>query len=180
MFTDNIKLAITRCIHWTMAVLIIGLITLGFYMTTTESFNLYSLHKSFGVLALCFLVFRFIWRTINPWQSSARNTPQERLVAIAHRSLLALLLLMPVSGFFISGFGGYGVALFGLQIIPSNFNENGEAVAISETLAELGYLTHEVIAYLFSALIAGHIAAAIKHHFVNEDNTLKRMLGLST
>lgn len=179
MLEDNAKHNITRTLHWLMALLVIGLIALGFYMATTESYHLYDLHKSLGVLALILLVFRLIWRTIKPWQSSAKNKSQEGLVQMAHRMLLILLLLMPVSGFSISGFGGHGVAFFGLQIIPSNYNESGEAIPFNKTLTEVGYFSHELVAYLFSFLIVIHVAAAMKHHLVDKDNTLKRMLAFS-
>ncbi|NVK25610.1 MAG: cytochrome b [Gammaproteobacteria bacterium] len=162
-----------------MALIVIGLIALGFYMANTESYQFYDLHKSFGVIASLFLIARLVWRKFYPWRSSANGTKQARLVRFAHRLILILLLLMPLSGFLISGFGGHGVGVFGLQIIPSNYNDSGLAVRHNEFLTELGYFMHELVAYLLTALLVLHIAAALKHHLIDKDDTLKRMLGTS-
>src|SRR5690606_22566149 len=145
---------------------LIFLIVLGFYMANTESYGFYSLHKSLGVCALAAALIRLVWRWVYPWQSSALGTAQEQLVKWAHRLLLFLLLLMPLTGMSLSGFGGHGVYLFGLQIIPSQYNTEGEAIPFNAELSELGYIAHEGIAYLFTALLLLHIGAALKHHFL--------------
>src|SRR5690606_6658991 len=112
----------TRIIHWLMAVLIFLLLISGFYMVNAQAYPLYPWHKSLGVLAAIAIIFRLYWRSQQRWISSAKGTRLEKPVTFVHWLILALLVLMPLSGFFLSGFGGYGVALLGLEIIPSNFN----------------------------------------------------------
>jgi Cytochrome B561 len=177
MTRKNRALGATRLIHWSMAVLIVGLLALGFYMANTHSYGFYALHKSLGVLAILLLVLRLSWRVLHPWQSSAYGTPSEKWVKQVHLTLLTLLAFMPLSGLCLSGFGGYGVEFFGVQLIPSQFDELGAAIPYHSGLAELGYIAHELVAYLFTALLVLHVLAALKHHFLDKDNTLKRMLG---
>ncbi len=177
MKTKQRSLTITRSIHWSMAILVIPLATLGFYMANTQSYELYSLHKSFGVIALVLIIFRLFWRTLNPWQSSTKGTKTGKLVKRAHIILLLLLMAMPITGFLLSGLGGHGVSVFGLPIIPTQHDSQGLAIPFNKTLSDFGYLAHEVIAYLFSAMVILHIFAALKHHLIDKDNTLKRMLG---
>jgi len=171
------SLGITRTIHWSMAIFIIALLSLGFYMANTESYGLYALHKSLGVFALIAIAFRLTWRTLKPWQSSAIGTKQEKLVKRVHIALILLLALMPLSGLCLSGFGGYGVEFFGLPLIPSQYNEEGIAIPFNALLSDFGYIAHEVIAYMFTILLVLHVLAALKHHLLDKDNTLKRMLG---
>ena len=170
----------TRRIHWLMAGLILFLLSLGFYMKNTESYQFYALHKSFGVLAFIAIWVRLYWRSKQPWQSFSKDQPYEKWVTAVHWCLLALLLLMPLSGLMLSGFGGYGVSLFGIPLIAENRNIAGEAQAYSQVLSDIGYASHEVIGYLFAGLIGLHILAALKHHFIDKDATLLRMLGKDT
>lgn len=167
----------TRIIHWLMAVLIFLLLISGFYMVNAQAYPLYPWHKSLGVLAAIAIIFRLYWRSQQRWISSAKGTCLEKPVAFVHWLILALLVLMPLSGFFLSGFGGYGVALLGLEIIPSNFNEAGTAVAYNEQLSTLGYRLHPLLAIVLTALLSLHIVAALKHHFFDKNDTLRRMLG---
>ncbi len=171
------KQHVTRLIHWGMALLILSLIVLGFYMATMQDHGVYPLHKSLGVIAFVAIFIRVCWRIKHPWESAMKGDKTEKLVHYAHLVILLLLVLMPISGLMLSGFGGYGVALFGMELIPSNFNEAGQAIAFNRTLSDLGYGAHPIIAYVLSALLAAHILAALKHHFIDKDITLKRMLG---
>lgn len=167
----------TRVIHWIMAALIVLLLISGFYMVNAQAYPLYPWHKSLGVVAAIAIIIRLYWRSRQQWVSSAKGTRLERPVKFVHYLILALLVLMPLSGFMLSGFGGYGVALFGFEIIPSNFNASGEAVAYNEKLAALGYFFHPPLAIVLTALLSLHIVAALKHHFFDKDDTLRRMLG---
>lgn len=168
---------ITRLIHWCMAVLIIFIVILGFYMVNFESYGLYPLHKSFGIVALVAIIFRLGWRVAHPWQSSVEGAKSEKLVKRAHLILIILLALMPITGICFSGFGGYGVSVFGASLIPSQHDEAGVAIPFNVFLSDFGYAAHEVVAYLFTALLIVHVLAALKHHIIDKDNTLKRMLG---
>ncbi len=109
---STIKDNVTRVFHWVSAVLIVYLLTIGFYMTLGEhDYSYYDLHKSFGITALVLIVARLYWRQKHAWQSSSKDSPQEKTVSFFHKSLIAMLILMPLSGVFNSGFGGYGIYL---------------------------------------------------------------------
>lgn len=171
---------LTRSIHWAMAALILTMLASGFYMINTKAYGLYPWHKSFGVLAGIAIGLRLYWRSQQRWVSSTRGTKLEKPVQWVHQTILILLILMPLSGFMLSGLGGYGVALFGFEIVPSQFDATGEAVPISETYSALGYQLHGIGAIALSLLLALHIAAALKHHLIDKDDTLRRMLGRVT
>lgn len=164
--------------HWTSACLILLLIVLGFYMTNTE-FNpsIYVFHKSFGVIAALLILARLIWRKFHKWQSSALGTKHEKGVSLMHKSLLGLIVIMVISGMMNSGFGGYSLFIFDFVIVPKNLDAAGNYVPYNASLKALGHGIHEYAAYLFSGLLTVHIGASLKHHFIDKDNTLRRMLG---
>ncbi|RBP48704.1 cytochrome b561 [Arenicella xantha] len=161
-----------------MAILIVTLLALGLSMKSNQWYDYYALHKSLGVLAILAIFLRLIWRMLYPWESSTKGSKREKIVKWAHRCLLGLLTLMPMAGMLASGFGGHGIALFSLQLIPSNYDEKGQAMPFDVTLMDFGYQAHEIIGYLIITLLSLHIVAALKHHFLDKDNTLKRMLGI--
>jgi len=171
---------ITRWIHWLMATLIITIIIMGYYMRIVHDLFYYPIHKSLGVIAFIFIFIRLYVRVTNPWKSSASGTENEKLVHIVHCTLLALLLLMPISGMLNSGFGGYGIAIFGFEIIPKSLDINGGYVPFNGDVSAVSKLIHEYLGYLFSGLIVMHVIAALKHHYWNKDETLNRMLNRSS
>ncbi|MDR6993552.1 cytochrome b561 [Aeromonas salmonicida] len=105
----------TRLLHWSVALLMIGLTLLGYLMVKFEIWDLYALHKSLGVIALVLILPRAIIRLGKGWPTPVRQYPAyEALAAKAiHWELLVSTLLIPVSGLCYSGAAGRGVALFG-------------------------------------------------------------------
>ncbi|GGA91228.1 cytochrome b [Neiella marina] len=176
---NNRSNRLTRYLHWLMALILLLAMLLGFYMTYTESYQLYALHKSLAVIIALLFIFRLYWRQRSPWPSIAKDSDHERLVSGAHKLLLGLVALMLLSGISYSGFAGYGVALFGLEIIPSQYDPEGNAVPFHSELSVMGQQIHHYTGFVFSALVVCHIGAALKHHIVDKDNTLNRMLGKS-
>ncbi len=85
---------------------------------------------------------------------------------------------MPVSGMMYSGLGGYGIKVFGWVMVSGNKNSiTGQTEPIHASLAQLGQTTHEWLGYLLAGAIILHIAGAFKHHLIDKDRTLLRMLG---
>jgi len=168
----------TILIHWLSALLIMGLLITGIYMTGGNSYPLYYWHKSFGVLALLFITLRLIHRKQSKWISAVHGQKEEKLVKRFHLLLLSLTLMMPLSGLMMSGFGGYGVPFFEFELIAKNTGANNEIVPINKTLASIGTLLHIYIGYTLAALLVAHVGAAFWHHLINKDNTLKRMTTL--
>ena len=168
---------ITRLFHWSSALVILGLIGIGFYMTYTDfNASFYYWHKSVGVIAAVLIIARLVWRYKAPWQSSAIGTKHEKLASSGHKIIIALMVLMPLSGLMNSGFGGYSVYLFDWVIVPKNLDAAGNIIPFNPGLYKIGGFLHGVLAYVFTFFVVIHILASLKHHFIDKDNTLNRML----
>ncbi|ATD01095.1 cytochrome b [Pseudoalteromonas spongiae] len=168
----------TRYFHWLSAFIMLGLISVGYYMVYWEVWALYPTHKSIGVLALLVVLPRALYRLqkglLTP--TSAVSHHQQKLIEAAHWALLAGTILMPISGMLYSGFGGYGIDIFGFTLVASNYIDSA-AVPYNETIFILAKAAHSYIAYGLTGLIALHILGAFKHHLLSKDVTLLRMLG---
>lgn len=165
-------------IHWLFAVFVISMLSLGFYMKSTE-YNLptFQLHKSLG-LTFFGLIFIRIYTTIKyPWQTSAIRPGSNNIAGKVHLALLALMIIVPTSGLLSSGFSGYSVHLFDFVIVPQNLDAAGNNVPFNAVVYGLSKGLHWVSAYALAALVFLHILAALKHHLINKDTVLVRMLG---
>ncbi|WP_305987136.1 cytochrome b [Roseibium sp. MMSF_3544] len=169
--------------HWTMAVLIIAMLAFGLYMTTLpqtdpETFQLFQLHKSIGFVVLTLAVLRLAWRLVNPSPKLPQGMhPLEKLAAhLGHIGLYALIFAMPITGWFMVSASPWGIptVLFNIQPIPHL--PVPEALGTKEQAESFFKMLHEYGAYLLIALIVVHVAAALKHHFIARDDTLKRMV----
>lgn len=168
--------------HWIVALTILTLISMGYAISFADMRWLVSWHKSIGVLALFVILARVIWRIREGWPTPV-STHQEREIAIArivHWALLIATLGMPISGIMLSGPSGYGIAVFGFEIIPRNPDPaNPDAViALWPALYKFGQWLHEWLSYLLTGAIIFHIAGALKHHCFDRDNTLRSMVGI--
>ena len=172
---------LTITLHWLVALGILGLIAFGIYMVKTESWPLYHIHKSFGLLIFTLALLRALWRWKNGFpQPLGRPSPFEHLAALwMHRLLLACTLLMPLTGMLYSAASGNGFGIFSLEIFPANpqHDASGAALPLNAGLSGLGQNLHDTLGYLLLVLIILHAAAAVWHHFMHKDQTLNRMLG---
>ena len=168
----------TRLLHWSVAFTMLGLISVGYYMVNWEVWSLYPIHKALGVIALLLVLPRAIYRVKKGFLPADDNASEalNKSIHCAHWGLLIGTLLMPISGMLYSGFGGYGIDVFGLTIVSNNYTENG-AVPFNETIFVVAKAAHSYIAYALTALIALHALGAMKHHIFDKDATLLRMLG---
>jgi cytochrome b561 len=166
-----------RVFHWLMALVIIIAFALAFYMTSLNKENenrlfFYSLHKSFGVLALIMISARIINRFLykSP-QLPAEIAPYiVKLAKITHFMLYLLMFITPVSGYLMSNYYGYNVKIFGM-VLPNLVETNFD---LAKNFSEL----HEIFAFSLLGLIIFHLLAVIKHHFIgaNKFPIIKRML----
>ncbi|MCF6437495.1 cytochrome b [Pseudoalteromonas sp. MMG022] len=176
---NNLSLSVTtRAMHWLVGLTMLGLIMVGFYMVNLEVWALYPIHKALGVLALLLILPRAIYRVKRgfPKPVDGVSPSNQKLAHAAHWLLLLGTVLMPVSGMLYSGFGGYGINIFGFHLVAENI-VGDEIVPFNETVFIIAKNAHSLIGYGLSALIVVHIAAAFKHHMVDKDATLSRMLG---
>lgn len=171
----------TVFLHWIVAIGVIALLAVGQYMHSFKVYELYPIHKSFGVLIVFFVLWRIYWRTKNGWLQPVRQyKPAEiTLAKIVHWLLIIGTILMPVSGMMMSGMGGHGIPLFGLELLPRNPDpmDPSKVIPLNETLAGIGKAMHGLGGKLMMAAVLLHIAGALKHHLIDKDFTLKRMLG---
>lgn len=171
----------TVVLHWLVSVAVIAMLAVGIYMEETETFALYPWHKSFGILIFFLVIARVIWRIRNGWPEPASPMQQAEflLARTVHYVLLIGTVLMPVSGFLMSAFGGSGAAVFGLEIVPRNPDpvDPRKVVAHNEAVATFFRAVHGWTAYTIIAALVLHIAGALKHHLVDKDGTLRRMMG---
>jgi cytochrome b561 len=161
-------------LHWLMALMVFGLLALGFYMSdlplSPEKLQYYSWHKWAGVSLFALVWVRLAWRATHrpPALSSHLSTAQQWAAHAGHFLLYALMIAIPLSGWLMSSAKGFQTIWFGVLPIPDLI---GKDKALGESLAEL----HEALNIGLLLLIAGHAAAALFHHWIHKDDTLRRM-----
>ena len=164
-----------KALHWLMAALLFGLLALGFYMQdlplSPEKLQLYSWHKWAGVTAFLLVAFRLFWRLAHRPPALPASMPKRMQFAAhaGHLLLYGLMIAIPLSGWLMSSAKGFQTVYFGVLPIPDLIEKNKE---LGHLLAEV----HETLSWLFIILLVGHIAAALKHHFIDKDDILIRML----
>jgi cytochrome b561 len=183
-------------LHWLIALGIFGMFALGWYMTELPkeapeqlSYDLFdwgiytwelakessprafyfNLHKSIGITILALIIIRILWRITHnpPALLTSYKAWERKLSTSAHHLLYLLMFLVPISGLIMSAAGKYGVKWFGLDFIPGFENT---------PLREIFHETHEVTGLIFLAIILLHIAGALKHKWIDKDETMNRML----
>jgi cytochrome b561 len=166
---------IARILHWGMAIGIIALFALGYWMRGLTYTSPYyqsapDFHQSAGMVILVLLGFRLFWRLINPKPHEPTLTRFEHVASVGLQWVFyALLFVMMVAGYFILTSDGRGFAVFGIIEIPSLYTQKG--------LEELAGQIHWILAYLIMALAVLHGGAALFHHFIKKDNVLRQMIG---
>lgn len=172
--SENAYGPVAKLLHWSMALLILGLIGLGLYMTSEPDgdpkWALYDLHKTIGSGVFVLLLVRMVWRKVSPPPAMPLSMDKlEQLAAHAGHAMLYLMMLaLPVTGYLDSSFGGYHLSFFGLFDVPMIFDKD-------QALLEFFATAHSYIAYGLMAVLAAHILAALKHHFISKDDVLRRM-----
>jgi cytochrome b561/polyisoprenoid-binding protein YceI len=165
---------VARCFHWVMALVIVGLLMAGLYMTGMEygpeKLQIYGLHKSFGLLILWLVFARVIWRFVagTPEEMETHAVWEKQLAKLAHFFLYAAMFGMPITGWLMSSAGEFPVSFFGIPVPPLT----GKDDALFDLMRE----THEILGFSLIGGIALHAAGAFKHHFLDKDNTLMRMM----
>lgn len=166
---------VAKFFHWTMSIILIGMVCVGFYMTQESlgdgRFKLYDWHKSFGLLILFMAMFRIVWKIGNPAPLfSDKLANWQKLAAQAtHWAFYVFMFALPLSGWLMSSAGGHEVRFFNLFTLPALLEPN-------KALAHQIHEIHEYLAYGLIATFALHIAALIKHEWIDKDPILKKML----
>jgi cytochrome b561 len=166
-------------VHWLMALAIFGMLGLGLYMVELTYYDsLYKtlphIHKSVGLILAAVLLFRVVWKVSNakPEAISGMSRFEKLSARIVHSLSYILIASIMTSGYLISTAEGAPVSIFGVIEVPA-------AITNIPEQEDIAGLVHLSLAYTLIAIVVLHAAAALKHHFINHDNTLRRMLGMS-
>jgi cytochrome b561 len=166
---------VAQTLHWVIAALIVTQFVLASIAEDLplgmHKLAVLARHKSVGMTVLMLAVVRLFWRATHPAPPLPAAMPeyQRRLARLSHGALYLLLFAMPVTGFLMSSAKGYSVSWFNLFAWPNLIGKNAAAF---EFLKE----THHALAKILFFVAAVHIAAALKHHFWDKDDVLRRML----
>lgn len=163
--------------HWFMAFLIIVLLVLGLYMTSlpnvgfnTKKISLILLHKELGMLVLVLVTARLGWRLGNVVPLLAEGTPpwQKFAARFVHLAFYGFLFALPITGWLMSSAAGFPVTFLGI-VLPNLISQNIYKV-------EIFIQIHQWLAYGLILMILVHVSAALLHHFIYKDDTLRKML----
>jgi cytochrome b561 len=165
-------------LHWFMAVILIGLVAVGLYMVAlpdvgfdTTKIWLILYHKEFGILVLVLATLRLVWRVINALPRLVEHLPEwQKVVArFVHLCFYALMFALPITGWLMSSAAGFPVSFFGLFYLP-------DLIPYDDYLFQRFIVIHKWLGYALIPLIVIHAGAALRHHFVFRDDTLRKML----
>jgi cytochrome b561 len=163
-------------LHWLIALLILGTAALGLYMVGLKlspwKLKLYSWHKWIGVTIWLLVLARIVWRaTHRPPEPPPMPVWQKAASTVSHMLLYVLMALIPLTGWLFSSASGFPVVYLGVIQLP-------DLVAKDKELAELFQMWHAYLNYTLLATVAIHALAALKHHALDRDTVLHRMLPL--
>jgi cytochrome b561 len=159
-------------LHWLLAVLIIGMISLGWYMLSIEdnpgSDWYFMLHKSIGIIVTILVLLRLMWRSGHKPDPLPSNFSQWQATAskMTHWVLYAAMIAMPFIGIVGALLSKDGISFFGV-ILPRILSPNRD-------LSEIFFSMHSIVAWFIVALVSLHVAAALKH-LINKDGVFQRM-----
>ncbi|AKH68448.1 cytochrome B561 [Spongiibacter sp. IMCC21906] len=164
-------------LHWLMAITVIGMFALGIWMRDLSYYDPWYrqgpfIHKSIGILLLGALLFRLLWKAFNirPHHDPSLKPWEKRTATLTHVSLYILMLALMAAGYLISTADGRAISVFDWFSVPATIKDipNQEDIAGD---------VHEILAWILIILAGVHAAAALKHHFIDDDTTLVKMLG---
>lgn len=165
----------SKFFHWFIAVIVILMLSGSYFLDDVpEQFKsiAFMYHKSFGLTVLAFMIFRVLWiiHTGKPALPSTVPAWQRGGAHVVQYSLYLLLFLMPLAGWAMSVAADRIPVFFGLFPIPMPFITPDKALA--------GFMKecHNTMAWMIIVLLILHIAGAMKHHFIDKDIVLRRML----
>ncbi|MBI5642935.1 MAG: cytochrome b/b6 domain-containing protein [Deltaproteobacteria bacterium] len=162
-------------LHWACAALIVSAFALGEYLEglalSPLKLRLFSYHKWTGVTVFFLAAFRLAWRAYHPAPPLPEEAPPwERSAAkAAHLALYALMFAIPLTGWLMSSAHGFQTVYAGILPIPDLLSKN------KETAKQLEFI-HSTLNKALLVIFVLHLAAALKHHFKDRDDVLKRML----
>jgi len=172
---------IAKAFHWLIALLIITNLGLGYWAeglavspTKVEAFYW---HKSIGLTVLWLALLRLLWRFTNPSPRlpSDMSGWERALAHTSHVLLYVLMIAMPLSGWVIHSAANFPLDLYGVFPVPDIIPASADESAVGD----LAKAAHYWMFITICGLLALHVLGALKHHIVNRDTVLRRMLPFS-
>ena len=165
----------SKFLHWIIALAVLCMLIVGFFLDEVPdqyAGTVYMLHKSIGITILFLMILRFIWVHASGKPDLPDTVPlwEKVFSRIVQYGFYLLLLIMPLSGWIMSVAADKIPNYFGLFKMPLPW------ITPNKSLAEFMEESHLIIAWVIVAFICLHVAGALKHHFINKDSVLKKML----
>jgi len=159
--------------HWLLALAIVGSFCVGLYMSdlpmSPARLKLFNWHKWAGITILALSAMRLLWRLAHrPPVDVPMPLWQRRAAHATHIVLYGLFFIVPLAGWAYSSAAGFPVVVFGVIPLP-------DFVPVDKALAEVLKSRHQMLAFALAAVVLLHIAAALKHQFLDRDGLLQRM-----
>ncbi len=161
-------------LHWLLAVAIVGAFGMGLYMAdlpfSPNRLKLFNWHKWAGVTILALSALRLLWRLSHKPPADLPMPGWQAFVAhITHGLLYVLFFAVPLVGWAYSSAAGFPIVWFGVIPLP-------DFVPKDKALADLLKDAHELLAWVMALLVVLHVGGALKHHFIDRDGLVQRML----
>ena len=162
-------------LHWLVALAIVSSFSVGLYMAdlplSPMKLKLYSWHKWAGVTIFLFVLVRLGWRLLHrpPELPAAMPAWQRRVAEATHVLLYLLMIVVPITGWLMSSAKGFQTVYFGVLPLPDLLVKDAD-------LGDLLQQVHKLLNFSMAALVVAHLGAALKHHFIDRDDVLARML----
>jgi len=166
---------LSKLLHWLSALTVLSLFALGYWMVDLDyASQWYQLaphwHESIGILLLGVTLFRLFWRNIagSPGAITSHSSIEKKASASMIFLLYFTLFSTLISGFLITSANDKAIAVFDwFSVTP--------VVLVIKNQEDITGLVHYYAAYAIIIFALLHALAALKHHFIDKDNTLKRM-----
>jgi cytochrome b561 len=166
----------SRLLHWTIGILFISLIPLGIFTSmipenTPFRLSYYVIHKTIGVTLFILVLIRIAWNMFSqrPALNSSLKERDAKLAHRAHLTLYFIMLAVPVTGFMMTSYHGYGTYFYFWEFPPP--------VEESDIYIVWGLFHKYLLPYLIYIVLGAHVLGALKHHFIDRDKTsIKRMI----
>ena len=162
-------------LHWLIGIGMFGLFCFGLYMAdlpfSPDKVRYYSWHKWGGVTVFLLVLLRLLWRVTHKPPALPETMPgwQRSVATATHHLLYLLMFAIPLSGWLMSSAKGFQTVWFGVLPLPDLLSKDK---ALGDVLAEV----HELLNFGMAALVLAHAGAALKHHLIDRDDVLNRML----
>ncbi len=177
--------AVAMALHWLTALCVVGLLIAGHIMTNFQeqlglslTFQIYQLHKSFGVLVFALTALRIFWRLTHPAPPLPDTMPgyEVFLAKVSHMGFYILLVVMPLTGWVVVSAATFKIPTFLFNVVQLPHLAFLENTADPKATEDLTQLVHYILGWVMVGLLGLHVAGALKHHFIARDDILRRMI----